>query len=248
MAEPYYQDDRVTLYHGRFEKILPTLREEIDLIIADPPYAETSLEWDSWPNGWPSKLIGYGAAMWCFGSMRMFLERREEFADWRLSQDCFAPAIWEKQNGTGFTTDRFKRVHEHLTHWYRGPWEGIHHEVPRYQHDGPDKTVLNRGRTPHTGVIGSAAYRDDGRRMARSVIYAPNMHGRAINETQKPEGLLAPLIEYGCPPGGMVLDPFAGSCSTLIAARHLGRRAIGIEAREDQCESAARWLSAQPLF
>ena len=53
------------------------------------------------------------------------------------------------------------------------------------------------------------------------------------------------LEEYGCPPGGLVLDPFMGSGSTLIAARDSGRRAIGIDIREDQCEIAARrcqWL------
>ena len=73
----------------------------------------------------------------------------------------------------------------------------------------------------------------------RSVIYEHSCHGTAINETQKPVPLVLPLIEYSCPPGGIVVDPFAGSGTTLIAARDLGRRAIGIELREDQCEKAA---------
>jgi site-specific DNA-methyltransferase (adenine-specific) len=55
---------------------------------------------------------------------------------------------------------------------------------------------------------------------------------------------LDPLIRYACPPSGLVLDPFAGSGSTLDAARQAGRRAIGIEAHEPYAEAAARRLDA----
>jgi len=65
------------------------------------------------------------------------------------------------------------------------------------------------------------------------------MHGRAIHPTEKPTGILEPLIAYACPTGGVVLDPFAGSGSTGITARNLGRRAVLIEAREVQCEATA---------
>jgi site-specific DNA-methyltransferase (adenine-specific) len=70
---------------------------------------------------------------------------------------------------------------------------------------------------------------------------------RAINETEKPTELLEPLISYACPPGGTVLDPFAGSCSTGVAARALGCKAVLIERREDQCEKAAKRLAQQIL-
>ncbi len=79
------------------------------------------------------------------------------------------------------------------------------------------------------------------------MLQVNSTHGYAENETQKPVGILTPLIEYGCPPGGLVLDPFMGSGSTLIAARDSGRRAIGIDIREGQCEIAARrcrWLAS----
>lgn len=108
--EPYYTDPQITLYHGRAEDVLPTLGT-FDAAIVDPPYGETSLEWDRWVHGWPAMLAEHTSSMWCFGSLRMFLLHADEFADWKLSQDV----IWEKHNGATFHADRFGRVHETLT-------------------------------------------------------------------------------------------------------------------------------------
>ena len=53
--------------------------------------------------------------------------------------------------------------------------------------------------------------------------------GNKLHPTQKPVAVLLPLVETFSPSGGLVLDPFAGSGSTLEAARSLGRRFLGIE-------------------
>lgn len=237
--EPYYADELVQLYHGDFRKVLPQLRTSFALVVADPPYGETSLEWDRWPEGWPAVMADYAEAMWCFGSMRMFLNRFGEFDPyWNLSQDI----VWEKNNGTGFAADRFKRVHEHALHWYRGNWGNVYHQPPRVAATAKRGGDWAGKRPAHTGDRAPKVYVDDGMRLARSVIKAPSARG-GIHPTEKPVALLELLIGYGGPPASAVLDPFAGSGSTLAAARHLGRRAVGIELREEQCAATAKRLS-----
>lgn len=247
MIEPYYADDSATLYHGDMREVIPALGLVADCIVTDPPYGETSLDWDRWPDGWPTIAAAATSSMWCFGSLRMFLDRRDEFAGWRLSQDV----VWRKHNGSGFAADRFRRVHEHVTHWYRGRWGSIRHDVPRVVVGvrEPGRIVTQgKGHTRHLGAIGMGAWTDDGTRLMPSVIDAPNMWRRgSIHPTEKPTEILRPLIAYACPPAGTVLDPFAGSGSTAVAARMSGRRAVLIEAREDYCELIARRLSQDVL-
>lgn len=246
MPEPYYSDDLVTLYLGDCREVLPILLGvRFDAAVTDPPYAETSLAWDRWPDGWPALVAGATSSLWCFGSVRMFLDRAAEFNGWRLAQDV----VWEKNTGSAFATDRFMRVHEVATHWYRGPWDAIHHETPRIGVRGPDKSVRRRAVPKgHHGVRGASEYVDDGTRLMRSVIYADNnAHGRALHPTEKPLPVVAALVEYSTPPRGNVLDPFAGSGTTLRAAKDLGRRAVGIEADERYCEVAAKRLAQESL-
>ncbi len=242
---PYYDRGGITIYHGDCREIMPLLERVPALLITDPPYAETSLPWDQWPSGWLDAIPATTRELWCFGSLRMLFARLHEFDAWRFGQEI----IWEKQDGSGFATDRFRRVHEYVVQWYRGPWTALHRAVPRVGITTADKSVVRRALGPaHHGERGESVYVDDGQRLMRSVVKVANSHGHALHPTQKPLGILGPLIEYSCPPSGAVLDPFMGSGSTLRAAKNLGRKAIGIEIEERYCEIAAQRLSQEVLL
>ncbi len=78
--------------------------------------------------------------------------------------------------------------------------------------------------------------------MVNSTV-AAQMTGDVFNEhpSQKPIRLMSALVAHGG--GSLLLDPFMGSGTTLVAARSMGRRAIGIEIEERYCEIAAKRLS-----
>ncbi|AAK94340.1 methyltransferase [Myxococcus phage Mx8] len=247
-CRPYYQRGDVTLYHCTHEELADALQaESVDAIVTDPPYGETALEWDRWPVGWPGlvrPLLKRTGSMWCFGSFRMWWDKRDEFVSggWVVAEDV----VWRKQNGSGFATDRFRRVHEQPVHFYRADaaWRDVFHQVPVTM-DAKARTVTRRAQPPHLGAIGAHKYtsEDGGPRLMTSVLEVRNCHGFAVNETQKPVALVEPLVRNACPPGGLVADFFAGSGSTALACLATGRRFIGCDIREAQCEAAARELS-----
>lgn len=216
-------------------------------VVTDPPYGDTSLKWDRQVSGWLECLhsaVPRSSSLWCFGSMRFHMSMASEFAhcEWKYVQEI----IWEKQNGSGFHADRFKRVHEIVIQFYRDEWASVY-KAPVTTPDATARTVRRKQRPTHMGHIeaGSYASEDGGPRLMRSVIKVRNCHGSADHPTQKPIGIIDPLLRYSVPAGGTVLDPFAGSGSTLVAAKALGMNAIGIEIDEACCEVMARRLSQE---
>lgn len=242
MPAPYWSDDQITLYCGDALQLMPLMKA--DCIITDPPYGETSLTWDRWQEDWPALARWASNQMWCFGSFRMFMDRGEDFAMWKIAQEI----VWEKHNGTNPNNDRFRRVHELAAHFYRGEW-GELYKKPIVTNDATAKTVRRKKRPPQWGDIGAHSYRseDGGPRLMGSVIYARSCHGSAVHPTQKPEQIIAPIMEYSVPPNGVVLDCFAGSGTVLSVARKTGRYAIGIEAKEEYCRVIVDRLAQKEL-
>ncbi|UZW62714.1 DNA-methyltransferase [Lysobacter enzymogenes] len=236
----------VEVHVGDCRAVMPALpASSVDCCITDPPYGDTSLDWDRICVGWVShvsRVLKPAASIWVFGSMRFLAPLFDEMQaeGFRYSQDI----VWEKQNGTGFHNDRFRRVHEHAVMFYRGQWREVFHET-QFTMDARAKVVLAKRSPAHTGHIEKTPYVsvDGGPRMMRSVLAVRNEHGRAVHPTQKPVELLAHLIRYSCPPGGVVLDPFAGSGSTGLAARQNGRRAILIEEHPERAETMRQRLA-----
>jgi site-specific DNA-methyltransferase (adenine-specific) len=70
---------------------------------------------------------------------------------------------------------------------------------------------------------------------------------RGFHPNVKPQPLMRRLVQWFSPAGGMVFDPYMGSGSTLVAAKSLGRHAIGIEIEERYCEIAATRCSQEVL-
>lgn len=247
--KPVYDQDGITLFQGDCREILPHLgRQSVSAVVADPPYGDTSLGWDKPVRGWVpllTPLLRDSASLWCFGSLRFFLAKIAEFAGWNLAQEV----VWEKHNGSSSAADRFRRVHELAVHFYPAgaKWSRVF-KLPQTTPDAVRKTVRRKARPPQWGEIAGHTFesQDGGPRLMRSVIPVRSCHGHAVHPTQKPTGILEPLIRYSTQPGGLVLDPFAGSGSTLVAAKSLGFRAIGIEANPAYCEVAIARLASTP--
>ena len=121
-------------------------------------------------------------------------------------------------------------------------WGGNYYPLP------PSRGWLTWIKPDAPPSMGSAEFawtnRDQNARHIIHSISATNAE-RVGHPTQKP--LRVMLWTLSCLPAGSVLDPFCGSGTTLVAAKDLGRRAIGIELEERYCEIAAKRLSQEVL-
>ncbi len=233
----------VQIVHGDCREVMPALGP-FDMIIADPPYGDTSLDWDVIVSGWEAvalQCLKPGGSMWVFGSLRYFMTTGMPDG-WLMAQDI----VWEKHNGSSMRKDRFRRVHEHAVHFYPASslWGDIYNVVQTTP-DAVAKKVKRSNKPRHFGKVGSVAYEsvDGGPRLMRSVVQMRSEHGRAIHETQKPSSLLEILIRTSCPPGGLVGDFFAGSGSAGEACIYADRHYVGAEYRKDCAAQASARLA-----
>lgn len=246
MTQPYYADEHVTLYLDDCREILPTLDVTPDACVTDPPYGTTTATWDHWQDGWVravGDVLPPSASLWSFGTAAMFLNHAHEFAGWKFAQE----QLWLKHSGSGpADRSRLVPVHEWAYHWYRGRWTGLHHEWERDAYNGPRRATAHKtGRnTAHQSAGGPTTWTDDGTRQRKTirVVEAKSVRFRRRHQDEKPLSCVIDLVRECTPPGGLVLDPFAGAGTTAVAARRLGRRALLIEGDEGHCEKIAARL------
>lgn len=141
---------------------------------------------------------------------------------WILRNDL----IWSKPNVPPRPEkDRLRLTHEHFFHFVKRPTEGR----PKYFYDFE---AVEQG--------------------ARDVVEVNVRAGSDGHSATFPPDLIRPRIASSSPPGGLVLDPFAGTGRALVVARELGRRALGFELGDHFYEAARRNLlqveGRPPLF
>lgn len=242
---PYYQDEHVTLYHGDFADILPKLREEgerFDLFLTDPPYSSGGM-FRGDRNLPPAKKYVLGGTKVMRPDFSGDSRDQRSFEKWQaewmraclhLSAPGAVLASFIDWRQIAATIDAAQ-----IAGWvYRGivPWDKTEACRPRKGWFRSQSEYL---------VLGSAgALSTDGDGMCMPGVLRYRVDPKEKKHiTGKPVGLLEDVIRVRSN-FQHVLDLFAGSGTTLQAAKQLGRRAVGIELEEAYCEIAATTLAA----
>lgn len=223
---PYYEDDSVTLYLGDCCEVTEWLTA--DVLVTDPPYGVAYTSGRVVGRSRPGTAIRNDTstatrdgALALWGTLPALV-----FGSWRAPKPdgVRQQLIWDK--GTDVSSGDLSV-----------PWGSSFEEVYIL---GDWPPLAPGGRAREGGIP----------QRVPSVLRVPKPNNASRDRvtehpTPKPVGLMERLIQR-CPPGE-IADPFAGSGATLIAARNLGRRAIGIEIEERFCEVTAKRLSQDVL-
>lgn len=229
--KPYYEQDGMTIWNCDCRDVLPTLAPgSVDLVLTDPPYgfglyrtdiAPTIAFWQSLVERYPVAAFGYPEAL-C--EMAIGLGKApNEWVTW-------APGNKHCRSGDQGLPHDTECI---------GIWGPIAHALevkrPRAKHAFGIKRAIQRGRDPLW-----AKERDVWTDASPGIKL--NSHLR-LHPNEKPVSVLRKLIQLISEPGQTILDPFLGSGTTLVAAKQLSRRAIGIEIEERYCAIAANRLA-----
>lgn len=226
---PYYQDEAVTLYRGDCLDVLPTLGP-VDHVVTDPPYSEhthskqwigASLTSDGKPRvSTAHKELGFDplddATL-----LAVCLEARRIAQRWTLAF-CDLESIW-------LWRDKLQAVG--LDYVRTCVWDKV---------DGAPQFTGDRPAAGAEAIVcahpkGKKRWNGGGsRNVFRHAVNAEK--GGKPHPSTKPEPLMCELVALFTDPGETILDPFAGSGTTLVAAKRLGRKAIGIELNPAYCD------------
>jgi site-specific DNA-methyltransferase (adenine-specific) len=258
-VKPYYEDEWVTLYHGEALDVLRQLpAESVDVLMTDPPYSSGGMfrgdrqrdvkDKYTVPGGGGGSAafrgVDYGTfagdsrdqrswmgwvAAWSFAALRATRVGGHAFifTDWRQ-----LPAATDAAQLGGWSW-------RGLVTWDKGQDRGL--PVRGYFRSNVEYVVW--------ATHGPTARRDEVTEFPGSLVSAPIRSGgtNRYHPTEKPVELLRHLLAVVPGAQHIILDPFAGSGSSLVAAKESGHRAIGVEIDERYCEIAARRLSQDVL-
>ena len=231
---PYYQDDLVTLWHGRSDDVLPAI-EAATHIITDPPYSEhvhgnyRSQRWQS--NADTIRTVDLGFAH-LEPDLREFCAA--EFA--RIAQR-WVITFSDIESAPGWRDDLCAAGLDYVR---TGAWVRIGC-TPQFSGDRP---AVGFEALTITHPRGRKRWNGGG---SHAVWSYPIVRGSRVHTTQKPEALMLDLVAKFTDPGDLILDPFAGAGTTLVAAKRMGRRAIGIEMSEQYCEATVSRLAQESI-
>lgn len=225
---PYYEDDFVTLYHGKCHEITEWLAA--DVLVMDPPYGR------AWRQGNVKKA---GAA---------YDQRRNEVSGTGIANDSdtamrdAALEMWGDRPAIAFGDLMLPPPERNkLTGVYykTDPASGLRGAIAGVRRDA--EAIYFIGRWP-VGIGGRSSIFASRRQITGSQGIVARNGGHPHT---KPNEVMEELLMLT---SGTIADPFAGSGSTLVAAKGLGRRAIGVELEERYCEMAASRLAQDTLF
>lgn len=211
LPTPYYSDSYVTLYHGDAREIGPHIHA--DVVLTDPPYG---IAWRQHGGGKTGKSRGMRRLPGIVGDEDVTL-RDEVLAAFSGKPACVF----------GSFRAPFPPGLVQVLIYQKTPDAGLVGSVTGFRRDA--EPIFLIGPWPKRTAHSSSVIRSS---IGLQALAKPGLHPHA-----KPLDVLTQLLRRL--PLGIVLDPFCGSGSTLVAAKSLGRRAIGIEIEERYCEIAA---------
>lgn len=220
--QPYYEAGGVTIYHGDCREVLPRL-SRIGLVATDPPYT-LGMQHVEGKVGWGDLMNSASFYAGVLSDCRKLVENQRG-AVWLFTSWRAFPVIMRAS--------------------FEVPWKIESLLVWDKCWIGPGGPNGLRPSYELIALFASPGFRIDDRGLPdiwRHPYSSARSNGHAA---EKPIALMTALLVAGG--DGTVLDPFMGSGTTLVAAKNLGRRAIGIEIEERYCEIAATRLSQEVL-
>jgi site-specific DNA-methyltransferase (adenine-specific) len=217
----YYSHAGITIYHGDCREILPHL-PKVDAVITDPPYG---VRFTGSATRWSEKTgQGYTAFQDTPENVEKIIVPAFKMALSMATRAAVTPGI---RNARMYPQPDGEGVFWYPSGANSGPWGFVTHQ-PIFYYGKCPYLASGEGSRP-TGFQSTEAAEHNG------------------HPCPKPYGQMAWLVARVSKEGETILDPFMGSGTTLVAAKNLGRKAIGIEIEEKYCEIAAKRL-AQEVF